>query len=120
MHPKQNNSCLYPNWGRENQVKQPRFFKVDVHFCLHQKHTPKKDFALIDSQNSFEKKPNNTFQSLWNYDIKNHTENVCDTEKTQKLHWKIFTKEITVIIQDYLTEIFFFVVKGHLNHTEKF
>ena len=58
--------------------------------------------------------------SLWNYDTENHTENFCDTEKIRKPHWKTFTKEIAVIIQDYLTEIFSFVVQGHWNHTEKF
>ena len=59
-------------------------------------------------------------KSLWNYDTENHTENFCDTEKIRKPHWKTFTKEITAIIQDYLTEIFSFVVQGHWNHTEKF
>ena len=57
--------------------------------------------------------------SLWNYDTENHTENFCNAEKIQKPHWKILTKEITVIIQDYLTEIFSFVVQGQWNHTEK-
>ena len=52
---------------------------------------------------------------LWNYD----TENFCDTKKTRKPLWKIFTKEIIVIIQDYLADIFSFVVQGPWNHTEK-
>ena len=56
---------------------------------------------------------------LWNYDTENHTENFCDTEMTQKSRWKIFAKEITVKIQDYLTKIFSFVVQGHWNHTKK-
>ena len=55
-----------------------------------------------------------------NFYTENHTENFCDTEKTQKSHWKIHTKETTVIIQNNLIEIFSFVVQGHWNHTEKF
>ena len=62
----------------------------------------------------------NENSTLWKYDTENHTENFCDTEKTWKPHRNIFTKEITVKIQDHLTEIFSFIVQVHWNHTEKF
>ena len=61
----------------------------------------------------------NNRDTLRDFDTENHTENFCDTERVRKPHWKIFTKEITVMIQDYLTKIFSIAVQGHWNHTEK-
>ena len=62
--------------------------------------------------------PRLEYKAVTHY-TENNTKTFCDTEKTWKSHWKILTEDTIVIIQNNHTEIFFFVVQEHWNHTEK-
>ena len=60
-------------------------------------------------------------------DTENYTENVCDTEKTRKPHWKILQRKsqwLSRIISLKYSPLLFkdteITLKKNLNHTEKF